>query len=539
MIGSLMYLTASRLDIMFAIYACARHQVTPKECHLHAIKWIFRYLKGHPKLGLWYPKESPFDLVSFSDSDYGLVQIYVDDIIFGATNKALCQSFEKLMNDKFQMSSMGELTFFLGLQYSNVHQPSKEISIDELKIMMQSYFERMKQLHEQEDLLAEQELREQEQAAQEKEEPPQNSDIHQLTREVCGIKVCEEQKQNIEDTTLELLEEVKNIVEQPTKSRTRITESLQNFRVIHKKSSMSLNNSTILETKSDEVINSSVKNLVQIPSEYEVTSDNESECDVPIKDESSPIFTTFSNPTVDYNNDFTSSDDELLSKEDIPMENFKIYLNLLFYDEEINSNKIDPHYFNAKSNLIESLSNRDILFDSSPKFDYLEEFSGELMPTSIINEERIKREHEEYISLMENNDSISLPENESSNFDHHDDPSFPRPPPEQPDVEIFFEPDLGVLTTKVVKGISEHYVLIPNILPTLPTFDPLYPVYDTLLLFSSENEDKVFKPGIPFYLLVSYQDKTTFDVSENPMMMYGGEIPLLDVLDLHTIPMDK
>nr|GEU58087.1 hypothetical protein [Tanacetum cinerariifolium] len=71
MIGSLMYLTASRPDIMFAICACARHQVTPKECHLHAVKRIFRYLKGHPKLGLWYPKESPFDLVAYSDSDYG------------------------------------------------------------------------------------------------------------------------------------------------------------------------------------------------------------------------------------------------------------------------------------------------------------------------------------------------------------------------------------------------------------------------------------------------------------------------------------
>nr|GEY33932.1 hypothetical protein [Tanacetum cinerariifolium] len=71
MIGSLMYLTASRPDIMFAVCACARHQVTPKECHLHAIKRIFQYLKGHPKLGLWYPKASPFDLVAYSDSDYG------------------------------------------------------------------------------------------------------------------------------------------------------------------------------------------------------------------------------------------------------------------------------------------------------------------------------------------------------------------------------------------------------------------------------------------------------------------------------------
>nr|GEW46240.1 hypothetical protein [Tanacetum cinerariifolium] len=71
MIGLLMYLTASRPDIMFTVCACARHQVTPKECHLHAVKRIYRYLKGYPKLGLWYPKESLFDFVAFSDSDYG------------------------------------------------------------------------------------------------------------------------------------------------------------------------------------------------------------------------------------------------------------------------------------------------------------------------------------------------------------------------------------------------------------------------------------------------------------------------------------
>nr|GEV11068.1 uncharacterized mitochondrial protein AtMg00810-like [Tanacetum cinerariifolium] len=71
MIRSLMYLTASRPDIMFAVCACARHQVTPKECHLHAVKRIIPYLKGHPKLGLWYPKDSSFDLVAYSDSDYG------------------------------------------------------------------------------------------------------------------------------------------------------------------------------------------------------------------------------------------------------------------------------------------------------------------------------------------------------------------------------------------------------------------------------------------------------------------------------------
>nr|GEU86297.1 hypothetical protein [Tanacetum cinerariifolium] len=70
MIGSLMYLTSSRLDIMFAVCACARFQVTPKASHLNAVKRIFRYLKGKPYLGLWYPKDSPFDLVAYSDSDY-------------------------------------------------------------------------------------------------------------------------------------------------------------------------------------------------------------------------------------------------------------------------------------------------------------------------------------------------------------------------------------------------------------------------------------------------------------------------------------
>nr|GFA18489.1 putative ribonuclease H-like domain-containing protein [Tanacetum cinerariifolium] len=70
MIGSLMYLTASRPDITFAVCACARFQVTQKTSHLHTVKRIFRYLKGQPKLGLWYLKDSPFDLDVYSDSDY-------------------------------------------------------------------------------------------------------------------------------------------------------------------------------------------------------------------------------------------------------------------------------------------------------------------------------------------------------------------------------------------------------------------------------------------------------------------------------------
>ncbi|GJY82729.1 putative ribonuclease H-like domain-containing protein, partial [Tanacetum coccineum] len=70
MIGSLMYLTALRPDIQFAVSACSRHQVTPLTSHLNAVKRIFKYLKGRPKLGLWYPRDSPFVLEAYSDSDY-------------------------------------------------------------------------------------------------------------------------------------------------------------------------------------------------------------------------------------------------------------------------------------------------------------------------------------------------------------------------------------------------------------------------------------------------------------------------------------
>nr|GEU61829.1 uncharacterized mitochondrial protein AtMg00810-like [Tanacetum cinerariifolium] len=70
MIGSLMYLTSSRPDIMFDVCACLRFQVQPKVSHMHAVKRIFRYLKGQPTLGLWYPKDSPLELIAYSDSDY-------------------------------------------------------------------------------------------------------------------------------------------------------------------------------------------------------------------------------------------------------------------------------------------------------------------------------------------------------------------------------------------------------------------------------------------------------------------------------------
>ncbi|KAI3718160.1 hypothetical protein L6452_19014 [Arctium lappa] len=68
MIGSLLYLTASRPNIMFATCLCARYQANLKESHLSVVKRIFRYLRGSPSLGLWYPKLSSFDLTTYTDA---------------------------------------------------------------------------------------------------------------------------------------------------------------------------------------------------------------------------------------------------------------------------------------------------------------------------------------------------------------------------------------------------------------------------------------------------------------------------------------
>ena len=70
MIGSLLYLSASRPDIMFSVCMCARFQANPKESHLSEVKRIMRYLLGTINLGLWYPKNSSYNLIGYSDSNF-------------------------------------------------------------------------------------------------------------------------------------------------------------------------------------------------------------------------------------------------------------------------------------------------------------------------------------------------------------------------------------------------------------------------------------------------------------------------------------
>nr|GFA36124.1 hypothetical protein [Tanacetum cinerariifolium] len=345
-----------------------------------------------------------------------------------------------------------------------------------------------------------------------KEDPLQDSDIRKLIREECCVEVSDEQKQKMEDTILELVkiyhekkffcirdnvedliksalnsrllsinsnsqrldkkeQEVKNVIEQLAK----LAPILSTKEPEHSLSMGYEHLSITPEIESDEVTKSSAKTLLPIPSECEVTSEDEIECDMPAKDDCSPAFTTFTNPLFNENDDLDSN--------------------------EINSDKLDPHCFNVESDFVESLLNHDTFIDSSSKFD----FSGELAHVNPeitesdfdceeeihlsenllydnsssqspeehnVEEERIKREHADYINRMEmlftinprphptNDDSngevdavddlrvdisISNSEHESSESEESDfdNPSVPLPPPEPPDKELDFEIDFG------------------------------------------------------------------------------------------------
>nr|GEZ17548.1 hypothetical protein [Tanacetum cinerariifolium] len=251
--------------------------------------------------------------------------------------------------------------------------------------------------------------------------------------------------------------------------------------------------------ESDKLIKSSVENLVPNPSESENLSDIESEWDVPVCDD----FKTFSNSLFDADDNFSTSDDESFFDEDVLKE---IYSNLLF-DEEIISTKIDPHHFNAESDLIESLLNRDTLIVSSPKFDsLLKEFSG------IENDDYDSEGDILFLEEFLSNDSPSLPDNESFHFDV----LSSRRPSAKPLDDDEIKPDTGFLTVKVVGDIYEHYVLMPKLLPTQPTL--------------ASNEEK--SPH-----LLSHRGFKAFQLSsESPMMIYEGNIHTLDVPFLHFYP---
>nr|GEX88306.1 hypothetical protein [Tanacetum cinerariifolium] len=140
------------------------------------------------------------------------------------------------------------------------------------------------------------------------------------------------------------------------------------------------------ETESNDVTKSNAENLLPIPSKCEVTLEDKIECDMPIQDQSFSAFTTFSNLIFD-NDNLDFHDDESLPDEDVPAEEFKIYSSPLFDEDEINSDKLDPHCFIVEYDFVESLLNpEEFKIYSSPIFDEDEINSDKLDPHCFIVE---------------------------------------------------------------------------------------------------------------------------------------------------------
>nr|GEV40652.1 reverse transcriptase domain-containing protein [Tanacetum cinerariifolium] len=285
---------------------------------------------------------------------------------------------------------------------------------------------------------------------------------------------------------------------------------------------------TTLVTELDEVAESSAKNLVPIPSEYEVFLDDNSEYNEPIKNDSFLAFTTFTNPLFNNKDDFTIHD------EDVPIEESKDYSNPLFDNDEIYSDELESYCLNVESNFVKSLSNHDTL-----KFDHLEEFSRPLMP--ILQDNDSQREEIDIVSNMDEllppgfeNDDLeeeivvleelridnSIPNsknklsgNEASDFDN---PSFLRPPPEPPDDKFDFEPNSGEVILALMNNndeLNEDNCFDPggeiDVFTNVEDDDYFpfmfvsriflpYLIYPEvfLLLLSAESEDTIFDPGI-------------------------------------------
>ncbi|GKD02113.1 hypothetical protein Tco_1177087, partial [Tanacetum coccineum] len=322
--------------------------------------------------------------------------------------------------------------------------------------------------------------------------------------------------------------------------------------------------STIPEKESDKVIKSSVENLVPILSESKDLTNYESECDIPVCDDSSSkneglddIVSISPGKEIDHLDSIPDLVQSLLNHA-----NSIIFLIEEFVGELAPIDPISPGIVEADFDpeedirLIEKLLNDDLSPHSPKELNYeipdaiIESFSpslipvedsdslmeeidiflapDDLIPSGIENDNYDSEGDVLFLEELLNGDSISLPEYESFHVDFYNVPSSSRPPEKPPDDDAYFdiEPDTGVLTTKGVDDISDNskrelYVHMPNVLPTIPTLNP---VFDTLLPFSSENEDKVFNPGILYSPLLSHRGKFTSDIFESPMMISGRNI---------------
>nr|GEX28432.1 hypothetical protein [Tanacetum cinerariifolium] len=355
--------------------------------------------------------------------------------------------------------------------------------------------------------------------------------------------------QEMEDLKQQYLDEIKCLINSKYRDEIKIvTPSLSTEEPDNSLSTGDEHLDTIREIESDEIIKSSVENLVPIPSE----SEGESECDVPAREE----FTTFSNILFDAEYEFDSSDDQSFYDEEVPK---KIFSNPLFKEEIIHM-KIDQHHYNAESDLIESLCTHDssiiisskidslaqthsikrLLYDNSsprPPKEFIsansdtktESFSPSPIPVedsdSIIEEINLsftpdypmppgikddEYDSERDILILKDlprNDTLSFPAIESFHFDIL---SFSRPPAKPPDGNT------RILNVRMMGDISDQKVPMSKL---MITFVP--------------NQEK--SPD----LLSHWGLKAFYPFAKCPLMIHGKNTHILDVPLFHFYPLDQ
>ncbi|GJU11600.1 hypothetical protein Tco_1133996 [Tanacetum coccineum] len=456
------------------------------------------------------------------------------------------------MNQNFNYSNSFGFDQIQPPQQFDNHQPQEIPEVipffdsetkNELYKMMEDFTERMNQeLRKQEVLLAaqrEQELLAQKQAAQEKQVPSPNSVFRQLIEETCGMNVCEKEKQNMEDTMLELLEicrqkelycihnnvddlfesalnskllsinsqhldkekqEVKNIAEPTAKHQTRISPCLKNFKVIHKENIIPLNKTPQISPSLltfQRIIPLSFLILFSILMKILPLVMTRSFLEEDVRG----IFKIYSNPLFEFDDDFTSSDVNPL---------FNEVLEDVESEDSFDSKLAEPTL------LISHLSdaNKDECFD--PGGDEIDAFLDLDISTEIENDFHDSEGDIIFLEkLLINNTFPNLP---SEVFLEHD-PRSLKDEPNFVDMVQVFDPGIHEksfsLTFVKLTFEDHHYLPITFV---IRIFLP-YLTYsvDSSFLLSSGSEDAIFDPGISTFHFSSLKPVSY----ESPMEIYS------------------
>ncbi|GJT46934.1 hypothetical protein Tco_0955649 [Tanacetum coccineum] len=438
MVGTLMYLTANRPDLTFVVCMCARYQAKPTEKHLHSIKRIFKYLRGTINRGLWDPKDSSISLTTYADADH-----------------AGCQDTRR--NTSGCMQLLGDRL----VSWSSKRQKSATISSMEAEYISLSGS-----------------------CAQVLRMRSQLTDyglgfnkIPMYYDNKSAISLCCNNYQLTDIFTKALGRErieflinklgMRSFTPETLKQLADEAEEYQNRRDLPR--DIPLDSVVVLRYEK----RSKSENKGKVPTEMELVLEQ-----------------TQQGIHKEGHGDFRYSDTKRLSRSDevLKLKNFKKDAALKLF-KSTNQERLNNEF---AGELLTLPSGNDPEFE-----EYLILMTVLCEISTSQSQENVHANQNDLIPPGVENDDSEDEVNELPNLDHQDDPSIPRPPPEPPDVEKCFEPEAGILITKVFKGVSKSHDFMTNILPTHPTL-----VSDlTFILFLSsflsfESEDTMFDPSI-------------------------------------------